>query len=69
MVENTITYSYSWIKLKQNEIQLQNAIVHVKARNVGSCSHIMMIVWFLGYGQYHGINIPNPDICNVIHNH
>jgi len=69
MVENTITYSYSWIKLKQNEIQLQNAIVHVKARNVGCCSHIMMIVWFLGYGQYHGINIPNPDICNVIHNH
>jgi len=25
----------------------------------------MTIVWFLGYGQYHRINIPNPDICNV----
>jgi len=33
------------------------------ARTVGCCSHIMTIVWFLG--QYHGINIPNPDICNV----
>jgi len=30
VVENTITYSYSWIKLKQDEIQLHNTIVHVK---------------------------------------
>jgi len=24
------------------------------ARTVGCYSHIMTIVWFLGYGQYHG---------------
>jgi len=35
------------------------------ARTAGCCSHIMTIVWFLEYGQYHGINIPNSDICNV----
>jgi len=34
-------------------------------QTVGCCTHIMRIVWFLGYGQYHGINISNPDICNV----
>jgi len=34
------------------------------ARTIGCCSHIM-IVWFFGYGQYRGINILNPDICNV----
>lgn len=35
------------------------------ARTVGCCSHVMTIVWFLGYGQYHGIHVPNPDICNI----
>jgi len=35
------------------------------ARTVGCCSHIMTIVWFLGYGQYHVISIHNPDICNI----
>jgi len=25
----------------------------------------MTIVWFLGYDQYHCINIPNPETCNV----
>lgn len=35
------------------------------ARTVGCCSHIMMIVWYLSYGQYHGITVPNPEICNV----
>jgi len=35
------------------------------AQTVGCCNHIMTIVRFLGYGQYHGINISNPDICNV----
>jgi len=35
------------------------------AQTVGCCSHMMIIVWFLGYGQYHGINISNPDICNI----
>jgi len=35
------------------------------AQTVSCCNHIMTIVWFLGYGQYHGINILNPDICNV----
>jgi len=34
-------------------------------RTISCCSHIMTIVWFLGYGQYHGINKPNPDIYNV----
>lgn len=35
------------------------------ARTVGCCSHIMTIVWYLSYGQYHGITVPNPEICNV----
>lgn len=35
------------------------------SRTVGCCSHIMTIIWYLGYGQYNGIDIPNPDICNV----
>ncbi len=35
------------------------------ARTVGCCSHVMTIIWFLGYGQYNGINLPNPEICNV----
>jgi len=35
------------------------------ARTIGCCSNIMTIVWFLGYGQYYGINIPNRDMCNV----
>ena len=35
------------------------------ARTVGCCSHLMTIVWFLGYAQYHGIQLPNPNICNV----
>lgn len=25
----------------------------------------MTIVWFLGFAQYHGIQIPNPEIYNV----
>lgn len=32
------------------------------ARTAG---HVMTIVWFLGFAQYHGIQIPNPEICNV----
>ena len=35
------------------------------SRTVGCCSHIMTIVWYLGYVQYEGAHIPNPDICNV----
>ncbi|EZA59403.1 hypothetical protein X777_00485 [Ooceraea biroi] len=35
------------------------------ARTAGCCSHVMTIVWFLGCAQYHGIQIPNPEICNV----
>lgn len=35
------------------------------ARTVGCCSHIMTIVWYLGYAQYEGIHISNPDIRNI----
>lgn len=35
------------------------------ARTVGCCSHIMTIIWYLGHGQYHGIKIPNPNICEI----
>lgn len=35
------------------------------SRTVGCCSHIMTVIWYLGYGQYHHINIPNPNITNV----
>ena len=35
------------------------------SRTVGCYSHIMTIVWYLGYAQYKGDHIPNPDICNV----
>ncbi|KYN23462.1 hypothetical protein ALC57_04098 [Trachymyrmex cornetzi] len=35
------------------------------ARTVGCCSHIMTIIWYLGYGQYHEISTPNPGICDV----
>lgn len=35
------------------------------ARTAGCYSHVMTIVWYLGYAQYHGVNIPNPDVCNV----
>lgn len=34
------------------------------SRTVGCCSHIMTIIWYLGYGQYHPIHVPNPEICN-----
>lgn len=35
------------------------------SRTVGCCSHIMAIIWYLGYGQYNQIQIPNPNITNV----
>jgi len=44
---------YLWIKLKQDEIQLQNASVHVKVvLELSAVAVIMTIVWFLGYGQW-----------------
>lgn len=35
------------------------------ARTVGCCSHVMTIVWYLGYGQYNGVQVPNPEMCDV----
>ncbi|XP_058797712.1 uncharacterized protein LOC131667948 [Phymastichus coffea] len=35
------------------------------SRTVGCCSHVMTIVWYLGYAQYEGVHIPNPDICDI----
>lgn len=35
------------------------------SRTVGCCSHVMTIIWYLGYGQYNEIRVPNPDITNV----
>lgn len=35
------------------------------SRTVGCCSHIMTIIWYLGYGQYSEITVPNPNISNV----
>lgn len=35
------------------------------SRTVGCCSHIMAIIWFLGYAQYKRIQTPNPGICDV----
>ncbi|XP_037030484.1 uncharacterized protein LOC119070320 [Bradysia coprophila] len=35
------------------------------SRTVGCCSHVMTIIWYLGYGQYNEIQVPNPNITNV----
>lgn len=35
------------------------------SRTVGCCSHVMTIIWYLGYGQYNEIRVPNIDITNV----
>lgn len=35
------------------------------SRTVGCCSHVMSIIWYLGYGQYNDIHVPNPNITNV----
>lgn len=35
------------------------------SRTVGCCSHVMTIIWYLGYGQYNDIHVPNPNITNV----
>lgn len=35
------------------------------SRTVGCCSHIMTVIWYLGYAQYNEIHIPNPNITNV----
>jgi len=35
------------------------------SRTVGCCSHVMTVIWYLGYGQYNEINVPNPNITNV----
>lgn len=35
------------------------------SRTVGCCSHIMTVIWYLGYGQYNEIKVPNPNITNV----
>lgn len=35
------------------------------SRTVGCCSHVMTIIWYLGYGQYNEINIPNPNITTI----
>ena len=34
-------------------------------RTVGCCSHVMTIIWYLGYAQYQNICVPNPSICDV----
>lgn len=28
-------------------------------------SHVMTIIWYLGYAQYNDIRVPNPNIINV----
>lgn len=35
------------------------------SRTVGCCSHVMTVIWYLGYGQYNEIHIPNANITNV----
>lgn len=35
------------------------------SRTVGCCSHVMTVIWYLGYGQYNEICIPNPEITQV----
>lgn len=35
------------------------------SRTAGCCSHVMTVIWYLGYGQYHRISVPNPNITNV----
>lgn len=35
------------------------------SRTVGCCSHVMTIIWYLGYAQFNEINVPNPNITNV----
>jgi len=35
------------------------------SRTVGCCSHIMAIIWYLGWGQYNGIHLPNPTITKA----
>lgn len=35
------------------------------SRTVGCCSHVMTVIWYLGYGQYNEIHVPNPNITNV----
>jgi len=52
-------------KTGQDSITEYYYICESGARTVSCCSHIMTIVWFLEYDQYYGINIPDPDICNV----
>ena len=35
------------------------------SRTVDCCSHVMTVIWYLGYGQYNEIHIPNPNRTNV----
>jgi len=35
------------------------------ARIADCCNHVMTIVWFLEFAQYHGIQISNAETCNV----
>lgn len=34
-------------------------------RTVGCCSHVMTIIWYLGYAQYQNIQVPNPAACSA----
>lgn len=35
------------------------------SRTVGCCSHVITIIWYLRYGQYNDIHIPNSTIINA----
>ena len=35
------------------------------SRTVDYCSRIATVIWYLGYGQYHEMHIPNQKILNV----
>lgn len=35
------------------------------SRTVGCCSHVMTVIWYLGFAQYNPVNVPNPEITSV----
>lgn len=47
----------------QNAINSYYCTCECGARTVGCCSHVMTIIWYLGWGQYNQIKTPNPSIA------
>lgn len=52
-------------KIGRNAITEYFCTCETGSRTVGCCSHVMTIIWFLGYAQYNVIHVPNRNITNV----